>query len=99
MNREPETYQRKMITDVQVCMAVRMYHVGLDNRLPGVPAPAYPYTILSEQLDVPEKVAYSAIIRAHRNGLIEYGTSLRTGWLTTKGIQLLQEHRLWEVRA
>lgn len=94
-----KTYQRKMITDVQVCMAVRMYRLGLDNRLPGSPAPAYPYTTLADNLDVPEKVAYSALVRAHRNGLIDYGTSLRIGWLTDKGVLLLQENNLWEVKA
>jgi len=36
-----------------------------------------------------EKVCYRAMERAESHGLIDYGVSLRSGWLTNKGILLL----------
>lgn len=50
----------------------------------------YPYERLCAVLGCPEKVAYSAMERAYDRGLIEYGVSLRTGWITDKGIALFQ---------
>ena len=37
------------------------------------------------------KVAYAAMERAERNGFIESGVSLRSGWLTDKGRELLAD--------
>lgn len=50
----------------------------------------YAYDLLCAVLGCPEKVAYSAMERACDRGLIEYGVSLRTGWITDKGIALFQ---------
>jgi hypothetical protein len=51
--------------------------------------PIYPYDLLTEWTGEPEKVCYRAMERAEEAGLIEYGVSLRCGWLTEKGRQLL----------
>lgn len=70
----------KDISDEQVCRAYSEYQRNLSR---------YPYQLLSAWTGEPEKVCYRAMERADRRGLIEYGVSLRTGWLTEKGIQLL----------
>jgi hypothetical protein len=49
----------------------------------------WPYEMLSEWTRQPEKVCFRAMERACDHGLIEYGVSLRTGWLTDKGRDLL----------
>jgi hypothetical protein len=52
----------------------------------------FPYDFLMEETGAPFKVCYRAMERAERRGLIDYGVSLRTGWLTDKGIVLLLSH-------
>jgi hypothetical protein len=44
----------------------------------------WPTAILMEK-GYPAKVAYAAMEREERRGFIEYGVSLRAGWLTPKG--------------
>ena len=51
----------------------------------------YPYEILQKMTGQPAKVCYSAMERAAGRGYIEYGVSLRTGWLTGKGKELLKK--------
>lgn len=74
-----KTIQRKDITDK---MVVKAYA----ERKPFGP---WAYEILAEQTGSHENVAYAACERAFEHGLIEYGTSLRSGWLTDKGKALL----------
>jgi len=50
----------------------------------------FPYVILQRMTGQPEKVCYRAMERASNRGYIEYGVSLRTGWLTDEGIRLLK---------
>ncbi len=45
----------------------------------------FPEEILQEETGECEKVCFKAMERAHDRGLIEYGCSLRSGWLTDKG--------------
>ena len=72
----------KDITDAQVCRAVQAFRDrGLD--LP------WPYEALAVETGQPEKVCYRAMERAQDRGLIECGVSLRTGWLTDKGREML----------
>lgn len=66
----------KDITDTQVCRAVAEYQSR------GEP---FPYDILHAQTGEPIKVCLRAMERAVGRDLIEYGVSLRTGWLTPKG--------------
>lgn len=89
----------KDITDEQVCRAVQAYQ-DATRALPRMPgqvfgmtpvydAPLFPYEALARETGEAEKVCYRAMERAERRGLIEVGTSLRTGWLSAKGKQLL----------
>lgn len=71
----------KDITDIQVCEAVR------DSRKSH--GELWPYELLASRTGQPEKVCYRAMERAVRHGLIEYGVSLRSGWLTDKAVALL----------
>lgn len=73
----------KDITDKQVVKAYNLVNSGLDKR--------YPYEILMEMTGQSEKVCYRAMERACDRDYIEFGVSLRTGWLTEKGEELLKE--------
>lgn len=91
----------KDVTDLQVCRAVQAYqdamkpHFAATPRIFGVQPPTYdlppfPYQALAIETGQPEKVCYRAMERADKRGLIEVGTSLRTGWLSAKGKALLE---------
>lgn len=71
---------RKDVTDFHVVKAYSEY------RERGF---MFVYEYLSVMTGEPQKVCYRAMERAADHGLIEYGVSLRTGWLTDKGKQLL----------
>jgi len=49
----------------------------------------FPYETLATETGCSEKVAFRAMERVHNKGLAESGVSLRTGWLTDKGVALL----------
>jgi hypothetical protein len=70
----------KDITDRQVVEAYRDRERGVDP---------WPYELLAAKTREPEKVCYRACERAERRGLLEYGTSLRSGWITEAGRDLL----------
>lgn len=72
--------KRSDISDYEVCLAVEDFQKTMGN---------FPYEVLARKFNCDEKLAYSACKRAEENGLIEYGVSLRTGWLTEKGKQVL----------
>jgi hypothetical protein len=72
----------KNITDEMVVDAV--------NRTWGIASAVWPYELLSKETGECEKVCYRAMERADRHGLIEWGVSLRSGWLTPRGKKLLQ---------
>ena len=73
--------KRADISDYEVCLAYSNYKYN--------PAD-YAYEILGEKFKVSYKVAYAACKRACERDLVEYGVSLRTGWLTDKGLELLK---------
>jgi len=79
--------QAKAISDYHVCWAVRQARTYADCR--------WPYEILADHTGACEKVCYRAMERAAKRGLIEYGVSLRSGWLTAKGHHLLAEGKPW----
>lgn len=94
----------KDISDAQVCCAVLDYQQAIKPLLPtgmgecfGLKEreewPLYPYEALAQQTGQSEKVCFRAVERACRRGLIEYGVSLRTGWLTREGLDLVYAHR------
>ena len=70
----------KDITDRQVLEAYR------DRNRGTIP---WPYELLVASTGQPEKVCYRACERSCRRGLIEYGVSLRSGWITESGHNLL----------
>ena len=72
----------KDISDLQVCEAVR---ASRESRFLH-----WPYDFLQHWTRQPFKVCWRAMERAARRGLIEYGVSLRTAWLTQKGLDLLK---------
>jgi len=81
---------RKDISDKQVCEAYAEYR----RILLGQPCfIKWPYEILHEMTGQPEKVCYAAMERAHARGYVEYGVSLRAGFLTDKGMDLLKGSR------
>lgn len=69
----------KDISDAEVCRAF------LDAHGSGVFADA----LLIERTGQPEKVVYRAMERANRHNLVEYGVSLRSGWITPEGRKLI----------
>ena len=81
---------RKDVSDYQVCLSywICRSNNGLLHCSKTVVVP-WPDELLSAWTKQPQKVCYRAIERAHRRGLITYGVSLRTGWLTEAGRALL----------
>ena len=71
---------RKDVTDKMVCDAV------LDAAAQRYSN--WPYELLSMRTGEPEKVCFRAMERAFDHGLLEYGVSLRTAWLTESGEEL-----------
>jgi hypothetical protein len=78
----------KDISDAQVCTAVVDARAAEWKR--GGES-LWPYTLLMERTGQPMKVCCRAMERAADRGLVEYGVSLRTGWLTDKGQALLAQ--------
>ena len=72
---------RKKISDLQVVQAV-----ARSKDWGGQFADGYLRDLTGEH----PKVCMAAMERAERRGLIEYGVSLRSGWLTDKGRALLE---------
>lgn len=79
----------KDISDKQVCEAYSN-RISIRNETPIEVSIRWPYEILQEMTGQLEKVCYRAMQRACDRGYINYGVSLRTGWLTEKGIALLK---------
>jgi hypothetical protein len=78
---------RKDISDLQV---LRAYEKSLALRgLSDWREHKWPYEILAEETGEHWKVCYRACERADSRGLINYGTSLRSGWVTGKGRELI----------
>jgi hypothetical protein len=71
------------ISDREVCLAYKQYYERRKEE--GYQKPFYPYEFLSISKGKNEIACFKACERAERHGLIEYGVSLRTGWLTESG--------------
>ncbi|HEY5581243.1 MAG TPA: hypothetical protein VIK56_08775 [Rhodoferax sp.] len=72
----------KDITDLQVLQAYD------DSKKTGYSI-GWPEDLLQQRTGQPEKVCACAVERAVGRGLIDYGVTLRSGWLTEKGASLL----------
>jgi len=79
---------RKDISDVLV---LRAYVAG-EEHYKNNHIVKWPQNILVEWTGQPEKVCIAAMWRAFDRELIEYGISLRSGWLTPKGVKLLADN-------
>ena len=80
----------KDISDYLVCLAYEIhegYSAYIERQKYDVTP--WPYELLSYWTGASEKVCFCAMERALKHGLIEYGVSLRSGWLTEKGKCLL----------
>lgn len=77
----------KDITDKQVCEAYA--EMQRQRKSSNYQAYEYPYVILQRVTGQCEKVCYRAMERSCDRGLVEFGVSLRTGWLTEEGEALL----------
>ena len=75
----------KDITDKQV---IEAYKKSILQRSVNLANFKWPETILMQETGQCEKVCFSAMNRAEKNGYIEYGVSLRSGWLTDKAKDL-----------
>ena len=79
--------KRSDITDRMVCEAY--YQADVIRKSEDGAHVTWPEHVLMVRTGLPEKVIYAAMERACDNGLIDYGVSLRSGWLTNKGKALL----------
>ncbi len=86
--RTRRPWKRADITDQMVIVAYNDA-ARMNEHAERIGAPhTLPYELLMEVLGCPFKVAYAAMIRAADRGFIEYGVSLRTGWITPKALAL-----------
>ena len=76
--------KRKDISDYEVCLAFREYRLNPKN--------GYPYNLIARKFYCNENVAFAAMERALKNDLVDFGVSLRTGFLTQKGLDLLASY-------
>ncbi|MFA5922335.1 MAG: hypothetical protein WC856_13750 [Methylococcaceae bacterium] len=77
----------KDISDVQVCQAYKDAR-AVDWKYPDG-SECWPHTLLMKRTGQCEKVCLMAMERAAERGFIDYGVTLRSGWLTEKGEELL----------
>ena len=75
--------KRSDIPTIAVLKACDSFHNGN--------APA-PLEALMDEFGAPENVVYAAMEREDDKGLIDYGVSLRTAFLTKKGYDYLEEN-------
>lgn len=76
-----DNMKRKDISTKDVLIACHKFHNGDEKA---------PWQILMDEFNAPEKVVYAAMKRDEKKGLIDYGVSLRTAWVTTEGYEFLK---------
>jgi len=81
--------QTKDITDEMVCRAYERAEIQRGNGRVWRDYD-YPYVTLERETGACFKVCYRAMERACDRGYVECGVSLRTGWLTDKGKELIK---------
>jgi len=80
----------KDITDLQVCEAFAQ----MRSRREAGEISVYVDDILHQHTGEHMKVCFRAMERACSRGLVDYGVSLRGGWLTEAGIELISSSKL-----
>lgn len=83
----------KDISDLQVCMAIVARNYLRDHGLTWLNNYPRIDQILETFTQQPSKVVWSAMERADRHGLTDWGVSLRGAWLEPKGRDLLATSR------
>ncbi len=78
----------KNISDTQVLQAYI-----LSKRMLSEGERKWPYEILQDVTGECLKVCYRACERANNRGYIDYGISLRSGWISDKGFELLGKEK------
>lgn len=76
----------KDISDIQVLRAVQK---SWDLREKG--STVWAYTLLVIETGQAEKVCFRCMERVYNRDYIDYGVSLRTAWLTDKGVKLMTQ--------
>jgi len=76
-----------MITNKMVCEAHQQFH----NSLIFTIFPVFPCELLQQWTGESEEICYKAMEKAEKEGYLEYGTSLNSAWLTSKGKELIKE--------
>jgi len=74
---------RKDISDKWVCKAYQVSRFSSPR--------IWPEELLHKWSNEPIKVCERAMERALMRGYIDFGVTLRTGWLTDKGLKLLED--------
>ena len=77
-------WSRKMIPIIDVLKSCDAFHSEGFESKNGLER-------LKDKFNCPEKVAFAAIERDIGNELLNYGTSIRTAWVTEQGKQLLKQ--------
>jgi len=80
---------RKNISDLQVCLAYKRARELRDLNRNNVTDHVWPEDLLAALTGQPVKVCLRAMERAADRGYIDWGVSLRSGWLTEKGVELI----------
>jgi len=80
---------RKDVPDWMVCAAYKESATIRNNDIN-----IWPYDILMKWTNEPEKVCYAAMQRSSEKGYVECGVSLRSGWITSEGEELLKNHNI-----
>lgn len=84
--------QTKDITDLMVLNAyIKAKQIRESEAASNTRPYTWPEDVLYDQTRAPWKVILRAMERVHDKGLIEYGVSLRAGWITDKGKDFLTE--------
>lgn len=87
----------KNVSDLQVVQA----YIDCKKQPSNLPPEQHkwPYDLLVDRTGECEKVCYRAMERACLRDYIEYGVSLRAGWVTDKGHALLEATKAKEGEA
>ena len=78
--------KRSDIPTIEVLIACHQFHKEKNG--------ITPWQALMDKFSAPEKVVYAAMDRDCDKGLLDYGTTLRTAWVTEEGYELLEEKKL-----
>ena len=70
---------------------LKAYEILQDERGKNNSYVFFPYQYLSIWTGACDNVCYRAMERDYDNGYIDYGVSLRSGWLTNKGKELIRK--------